>query len=55
MKIADPPSGWKYGFPKVYDIQSDETCEQWLIRRGYPEKDASFGAQHMRVWEEIDD
>jgi hypothetical protein len=22
----DPPSGWKYGFPKVYDREVDGDC-----------------------------
>jgi hypothetical protein len=35
MRIIDPPSGWKYGFPKpmpndVVDIK------QWLVDNGYP-------------------
>jgi hypothetical protein len=35
---VDPPSGWKYGFPKKVeqDINFD-SLEQWLINNGYPE------------------
>lgn len=46
--IYDPPSGWKYGFPKHYDPLPDETIEQTLVRDGYPATDAEFGAKHCR-------
>lgn len=37
MRMIDPPSGWKYGFPKpipenITDVNS------WLIENGYPKK-----------------
>jgi hypothetical protein len=34
---VDPPSGWKYGFPKVYDPASDGDIMEWIVRCGYPE------------------
>lgn len=36
--MYDPPSGWKYGFPKPYRPKPDETTAQTLIRDGYPEQ-----------------
>lgn len=48
--IYDPPTGWRYGFPKVYNPLPDETLEQTLIRDGYPEKDAEFASKHCRFW-----
>ena len=39
MKIYDPPSGWKYGFPKPYRPFKDEPLGQTLIRDGYPERE----------------
>lgn len=50
VKIVDPPSGWKYGFPK--ELPADvEDFVQWLIDNGYPEEDAEFGAKYCRWWE----
>jgi hypothetical protein len=35
-KMIDPPSGWKYGFPKA--IPEDvENTRDWLIQNGYPQ------------------
>lgn len=41
MKVTmiDPPSRWKYGFPKVYNWdEAKETKQEWLIRNGYPKE-----------------
>ncbi len=46
--LYDPPSGWRYGFPREYKPQQDETLEQTLVRDGYPVRDAEFGAKHCR-------
>ena len=49
MKMwVDPPSGWRYGFPKIY--KRDRPIEQWLIDNGYPEYDVDWAAKHMRWW-----
>ena len=37
-KMIDPPSGWKYGFPKEIPEDVDDT-RQWLIDNGYPESE----------------
>jgi hypothetical protein len=34
--MIDPPSGWRYGFPKVYDNPNDLSVEEWLLENGYP-------------------
>ena len=40
MKIwIDPPSGWRYGFPKIYNTEIDGDCRAWIIREGYPEEE----------------
>ena len=57
MLFYDPPSGWKHGFPRPYKPKPNETVAETLIRDGYPEKDAEFGAKHCRYWgdsEELD-
>lgn len=35
--LYDPPSGWKYGFPRPYKPRKGETLAQTLKRDGYPE------------------
>lgn len=34
--IYDPPSGWKYGFPKPYRPRKGESLAETLLRDGYP-------------------
>ena len=47
--IYDPPSGWKYGFPKIYAPLDGEALEDTLKRDGYPEKEIAWGAaNHCR-------
>lgn len=33
----DPPSGWKFGFPKIYDREKNPDFNKWLIDNGYPQ------------------
>ena len=40
---VDPPSGWRYGFPRLYDPQADGNMTEWLISHGYPERLARQG------------
>ena len=46
----DPPSGWKYGFPKVWDGSSN--VMEWLISEGYPQEEIdSIGDYfYLRQW-----
>jgi hypothetical protein len=61
MKVTmiDPPSGWKYGFPKAIPKQFDTWEEQraWLVSEGYPEKqiDSMGDYFYCRYWEEETD
>jgi hypothetical protein len=53
--IVDPPSGWKYGFPKQYfknKISSKKELNDWLVEEGYPNSIIeSFGdAFPVRFW-----
>lgn len=43
MLIYDPPSGWRYGFPKAYKPLEGETLEQTLLRDGYPQHEIDNG------------
>jgi len=50
--IIDPPSGWKYGFPKPFTKGDDEELEDWLLRNGYPQSEIDQGgAKYCRYWE----
>jgi calcineurin-like phosphoesterase family protein len=40
---VDPPSGWRYGFPQLYDPSQDGPMTEWMIKRGYPESLARQG------------
>jgi hypothetical protein len=44
----DPPSGWQYGFPKVWDQKLP--LAQWLVDSGYPVHDIDFALQYIRAW-----
>lgn len=44
----DPPSGWRYGFPKPYKPLPGESFRDTLIRDGYPEAEADFACRHCR-------
>lgn len=48
-KLIDPPTGWLYGFPKVYNPEPGENLEMFLARNHYPLKDISFAMKYMRV------
>ena len=51
MRIIDPPGGWRYGFPKLYNPKQDETLAQWLVREGYPPQEVEWAINHLRTWE----
>lgn len=50
--MVDPPSGWKYGFPK--ELPADKDYKELLLESGYPEKDIEFALTYSRSWEEED-
>ena len=52
-KIIDPPSGWKYGFPKL--IPDDViNVREWLVEQGYPQELIDEFGEHFycRYWDE---
>ncbi len=52
VQLIDPPSGWKYGFPRPYDKKDDQTLEEWLVENGYPQSLIDQGmTRHCRYWE----
>ena len=52
----DPPSGWQYGFPKIYDSSKDPDVYTWLIEQGYPQAEIDrLGEQfYWRSWAATD-
>ena len=51
-QFYDPPNGWRYGFPKLYQPKDGESLIDTLVRDGYPRKMAEeCGAEHCRFWE----
>ena len=56
MRIIDPPSGWKYGFPKP--IPDDiKDARPWLVENGYPQKEIDNLGEHFycRYWNKEDE
>ena len=37
--IIDPPSGWKYGFPKPIPEDRKDDVLVWLVEQGYPQSE----------------
>lgn len=36
---VDPPEGWLFGFPKVWDKNKFPDLKIWLIQEGYPKSE----------------
>ena len=53
--MVDPPSGWKYGFPKAKPDDATDTIA-WLLSEGYPQSeiDKMGNTLFIRTWEEMD-
>ena len=53
--MVDPPSGWKYGFPKAKPEDATDTIA-WLLSEGYPQSeiDKMGNTLFIRTWEEMD-
>jgi hypothetical protein len=54
ITLVDPPSGWKYGFPK--ELPEGKDYEELLRESKYPEKDIPLALTYSR-WqtEEVED
>lgn len=56
--IYDPPSGWKYGFPKAVpeDVVTNEEFKKWLLDSGYPEDMIELGMKYGRsLYKDVED
>ncbi len=38
IMMIDPPSGWRYGFPKPLTKEANGRTLEWLVDNGYPQK-----------------
>lgn len=47
---VDPPSGWRWGFPKLWDSQTDPDIKQWFLNSGLPETELEFALNWSRYW-----
>lgn len=47
--MVDPPSGWRYGFPKV--IPEGAKIAEFYLKNGYPEDEIEFAVRWTRMWE----
>ena len=56
MTIIDPPSGWKYGFPKPIPEDRKKDSLVWLVEQGYPQELIDKLGEHFycRYWEQPD-
>ena len=48
----DPPSGWKYGFPKPItkeEYKSIKSLKQWCIDNGYPKLEADSYGKYFHI------
>jgi len=48
---VDPPSGWMYGFPAVWNKEEFPDFKEFLRTHGYPEKDIDFASSYCRMWD----
>lgn len=47
--LYDPPSGWRYGFPRPYRPLEGESLADTLLRDGYPQREIdNGGAKYCR-------
>lgn len=54
VTMIDPPSGWRYGFPKALPNGITD-IRKWLIEQGYPEHDVDFASKNCRMWLTLDE
>lgn len=57
IRMIDPPSGWRYGFPKPVPDDVKDTIK-WLVEQGYPQHEIDRCGNHFycRQWyEETED
>jgi hypothetical protein len=53
VTMCDPPSGWRYGFPKPIPADRRNDVLKWLVEEGYPQAEIDACGQHFycRFWD----
>ena len=53
VRMIDPPSGWKYGFPEALPEDVTDT-RKWLVENGYPQTEIDYlgDSFYCRHWME---
>lgn len=52
LLLIDPPSGWKYGFPKAItqeQYKSITDLRQWCLDNGYPSSEAILYGNYFHI------
>lgn len=51
--MIDPPSGWKYGFPKPIPDNCEDVLA-WMVAEGYPQREIDRMGDYFfcNQWEE---
>lgn len=44
---CDPPSGWKYGFPKPFPSERPSDFNAWLVENGYPQEEIDAHGEYF--------
>lgn len=60
VTMCDPPSGWKWGFPKAMPDEAlvGKEFYKWLVAEGMPQSEidywlnSSMGYMPVRMWNE---
>jgi hypothetical protein len=58
VKYIDPPSGWKFCFPKKLPDPPPMNVGAWLVENGYPQSEVNLWKGHVPyriiIVEEVD-
>lgn len=44
----DPPSGWMYGFPRLFNPEHGQSLKEWLEQTNYPKRDIDLAIKYSR-------
>ena len=57
VTYVDPPSGWKYGFPRPIPEDRREDVMKWLVEVGYPQREIEACGKYFycRFWDEVEE
>jgi len=52
--MIDPPSGWRYGFPKILPKEHRHRSMEWMVEQGYPQAEIDHLGKNFycRYWED---